>query len=48
MKIRPVRTEFFHEDGRTDMAKPIVDFRSVASPPNVVVRYSVKVWRVAE
>ena len=33
MKIQPVVTEFFHEDGRTDMTKLIVSFRSFAKKP---------------
>jgi hypothetical protein len=28
MKIHPVGAELFHEDGRTDMTKPPVAFRS--------------------
>ena len=47
MKIRPVGVDFFPY-GRTDMTKLIVDFRSVANPPNVGVRYSEEVWWVAE
>jgi len=30
MKIRPVRAEFFHADGRTDLTKLVVAFRSFA------------------
>ena len=30
MKIRPVRAELFHEDGRTDVTKLTVVFRSFA------------------
>ena len=33
MKIRPVGTELFHEDGRTDMTKLIVNFRSFSAAP---------------
>jgi len=33
MKIRPVETEFFRSDGRTDMTKLIVAFRHVAKVP---------------
>jgi len=37
MKIRPMRTELFHADGRTDgqtdMTKLIVTFRSFANAP---------------
>ena len=29
--MRPVRTELFHADGRTDMMKLIVAFRNVAT-----------------
>jgi hypothetical protein len=32
MKIRPVRAELFHADGRTDMTKPVVAFRCFANP----------------
>jgi len=32
MKIRPVTAEVFHVDGRTDMTKPVVAFRSFANP----------------
>jgi hypothetical protein len=28
MKIRPVRAELFHADGRMDVSKPIVAFRN--------------------
>jgi len=34
MKIRPVGTELFHGDGRTDMTKLTVAFRNVANTPN--------------
>ena len=33
MKIRPVGTELYHADTRTDMAKLIVAFRSFAKEP---------------
>jgi len=37
MKIRPEGAEFFHAnrqtDGRTDMTKPIVNFRNFANAP---------------
>jgi hypothetical protein len=33
MKIRPVETELFHADRRTDMTKPIVTFRNFANAP---------------
>jgi hypothetical protein len=33
MKIRPVGTELFHADGRTDMTKLIVCIRNFASAP---------------
>ena len=33
MKIRPVRVELFHVDGRTDMTKLIVTFRDFAKGP---------------
>jgi hypothetical protein len=33
MTISPLRAELFHADGRTDMTKPAVAFRSFADPP---------------
>jgi len=33
MKIRPVRTELLHSDGRTDMTKLIVASRNSANVP---------------
>ena len=33
MKIRPVRAELFHVDGRADMTKLMVVSRSVANAP---------------
>jgi hypothetical protein len=33
MKIRPVGAELFHADGRTDMTKLIVIFRSFSNAP---------------
>ena len=33
MKIRPVGAELFHADGRTDMTKPTVAFRSFTDAP---------------
>jgi len=33
MKIRPVGTELFHADGRTDMAKLIVAFCNFSNAP---------------
>jgi hypothetical protein len=33
MKIRPVETELFHAEGRTDMKKLIVGLRSSANSP---------------
>jgi hypothetical protein len=33
MKIRPVRAEFFHTDGQTEMTKLIVVFRNFAKAP---------------
>jgi hypothetical protein len=33
MKIRPVRTESFHADGRTDMTELIATFRNYANLP---------------
>ena len=36
MKIRPVRAEMFRADGRTDMTKLIVTFRSFESAPKNV------------
>jgi hypothetical protein len=33
MKTCPLRTELFHADGRTDMAKLIAHFRSFANAP---------------
>jgi hypothetical protein len=48
MKIRPVGAELFHEDtrtdGRTDMAKLIVAFRSFAKAPKNVAVESVVVF----
>ena len=38
MKIRPVGAVFFHTDGRTDMTKLIVAFRSFANAPRQEVR----------
>jgi hypothetical protein len=32
LKIRPVETELFHSDGRTDMTKLIVALRNFADP----------------
>jgi len=34
MKIPPVGTELFYEDGRTDMAKLIVAFCNFANAPS--------------
>ena len=34
MKICPVGAEMFHADGRTDMTKLIVAFRTFANAPN--------------
>jgi flagellar basal body rod protein FlgG len=36
MKIRPVRAELFHVDGRTDMTKLIVAFRNFANASKIV------------
>ena len=33
MKIRPVRAELFHGDGRTDMTKLIIAFRNFEKAP---------------
>ena len=33
MKIRPVGTELFYKDGRTDMTKLIAAFRNFANAP---------------
>jgi len=33
MKIRPVETELFHADGRTDMTELLVTFRNFANAP---------------
>jgi len=33
MKIRPVGAELFHEDGRTDLTKPIVAHRNFVNAP---------------
>ena len=33
VKIRPRGAELFHVDGQTDMAEPIVAFRSFAKGP---------------
>jgi hypothetical protein len=41
MKIRPVRAELFHADGRTDrQTKLIVAFRNFANAPKNVVKFS--------
>jgi hypothetical protein len=42
MKIRPVGSELFHADGRTDMTKPIVAFRNFVNAP----QSHVKVWNL--
>jgi len=34
MKIHPVGTEFFHDDGRTGMAKLMVALRNFLNAPN--------------
>jgi len=36
MKIRPVGAELLHADGRNDMTKLIVAFRSFANAPNKI------------
>jgi len=36
MKIRPVGAELFHVDGRTDMTKIEVAFRSFANAPKII------------
>ena len=36
MKIRLVGAELFHTDGRTDLAKLVVDFRNFAKVPKIV------------
>ena len=33
MKIRPVRADLYHADGRTDMTKVLVAFRKFANSP---------------
>jgi len=33
MKIRPVRAEFFHSDGLTEMTKLTAVFRNLANAP---------------
>ena len=46
MKIRPVGAVLFHADGRTDMTKLIVAFRSFANAPdNAMVGLSVLLYR---
>lgn len=35
-KIRPVKVEFFHADGRTDMSKLMIAFHSFAAAPKIV------------
>ena len=35
MKIRPVRAELFHADGRTDVKKLIAAFRKSAKAPKI-------------
>jgi len=43
MKIRPLGTELFHADGRTDMTK-LVTFRNFANmPKNVQLSYVMNV-----
>jgi hypothetical protein len=37
MKIRPVGAQFFHAFRRTDMTKPIVGCRNIASSPNKIM-----------
>jgi hypothetical protein len=37
MKFRPVKAELFHEDGRTDMEKLIVDFRNFVNPLKITL-----------
>ena len=38
MKIRPVRAELFHADGRTDVMKLVVAFRNFANAPKNIYR----------
>jgi len=42
MKIRPVGAELFRADGRTDMTKLIVAFRSFANAPKNQIKRSVQ------
>jgi len=37
MKIRSVRTELLHANGRTDMTKLIVTFRNFVNAPNKIL-----------
>ena len=54
MKIRPVGTELFHADGRTDMEKLIVAFRNFAKAlkshvkarnSNFVFNFTCIIWK---
>jgi hypothetical protein len=42
MKIHPVTAELFHADGRTDMTKLIVSFRSFANAPGKCLIFRVE------
>jgi hypothetical protein len=46
MKIRPLGTELFHENGRTAVTKLTVAFRNFADTPETVVGLTI-VWLVA-
>jgi hypothetical protein len=41
MKIRPVGAELFHKDGRTDMTKRILAFRTFANAPKTQLKPAV-------
>jgi hypothetical protein len=41
MKIRRVRAEFFHVDGRTDVIKLVVTFRNFANAPKNTANFEV-------
>jgi hypothetical protein len=42
MKIRPVGTELFHTDGRTDMTEIIVAFRDFRNAPKNATSHAFK------
>jgi hypothetical protein len=41
MKIRPVGEELLHDDGRTDMTKRILAFRTFANAPKTQLNTAV-------